>query len=153
MITVHSLMRIGELAKAAGVSTRTVDYYTGLGLLEPAARTGAGYRLYDRSAVGVIGKIRQLETHGVSLDEIHDALLRNPVDVTRLLDDIDADLTTLRGLVDSAAPHAQVLLAVIGTRAHALLSAAVDIAGGHPDVAARQPDVAGRHPDLAAGQP
>jgi hypothetical protein len=46
VLTLDGLIRIGELARAAGVSTRTVDYYTGLGLLEPAARTDAGYRLY-----------------------------------------------------------------------------------------------------------
>lgn len=126
--TVDDLMRIGELARTAGVSTRTVDYYTGLGLLEPAARTDAGYRLYHPSAVGVIGEIRQLETHGVSLDEIGDALSRDPADIAQLLDHIDADLATLKELVGSAAPHAQVLLAVIGARAHALLAAAVEIA-------------------------
>lgn len=123
------LMRIGELAKAAGVSTRTVDYYTGLGLLEPAARTDAGYRMYHPSAVTVIGEIRQLETHGVSLDEISDALSRDPADLTQLLDGIDADLATLRGLAGSAAPHAQALIAVLSARAHSLLAAAVEIAG------------------------
>ncbi len=122
------LMRIGELARAAGVSTRTVDYYTGLGLLEPAARTDAGYRLYHPSAVGVIGEIRQLETHGVRLDEIGDALSGDPADVTQLLDRIDADLVTLRTLVGSAPPHAQALLAVISARAGSLLAAAVEIA-------------------------
>ena len=121
-------MRIGELAKTAGVSTRTVDYYTGLGLLEPAARTDAGYRLYHPSAVGVIDEIRQLETHGVRLDEIGDALSSDPADVTQLLDRIDADLVLLRSLVESTAPHAKVLLAVISARAHALLAAAVEIA-------------------------
>jgi MerR family transcriptional regulator, copper efflux regulator len=76
----------------------------------------------------VIGEIRQLETHGVSLDEIGDALSRDPADVTQLLDRIDADLVTLRTLVESAAPHAQALLAVISARAHSLLAAAVEIA-------------------------
>src|SRR5690349_16606092 len=109
-------MRIGELARTAGVSTRTVDYYTGLGLLEPAARTEAGYRLYHPSAVAVIGEIRQLETHGVRLDEISEALSRDPVDVTELLDRIEAEVASLRGVVESAAPHARALLAVIGAR-------------------------------------
>jgi MerR family transcriptional regulator, copper efflux regulator len=127
-VTVDGLLRIGELARAAGVSTRTVDYYTGLGLLEPAARTGAGYRLYHPSAALVIGEIRQLETHGVSLDEIGAALSRDPADVTQLLDRIDAEVASLRTLVESSAPHAQALLAVIGARAHALLTVAVELA-------------------------
>ncbi|GAA1029208.1 hypothetical protein GCM10009557_16900 [Virgisporangium ochraceum] len=122
------LLRIGELARAAGVSTRTVDYYTGLGLLEPATRTDAGYRLYHPTAVTVIGEIRQLESHGVSLDEIGHALSRDPADVSQLLDRIAADLVTLKTVARSAAPHAQALLAVIGARAQSLLAAAVKIA-------------------------
>ena len=41
------LLRIGELANLAGVSTRTVDFYTGLGLIEPAERTAGNFRLYS----------------------------------------------------------------------------------------------------------
>ena len=124
----NGLLRIGELARSAGVSTRTVDYYTGLGLLEPAARSEAGYRLYHPSAVTVIGEIRQLESHGVRLDEISAALNRDPADITQFLDRIDAELAILRALAGSAAPHARALLAVISARAHSLLAAAVEIA-------------------------
>jgi len=38
--------RIGELAALAHVSVRTLRHYGAIGLLEPAARTEAGYRLY-----------------------------------------------------------------------------------------------------------
>jgi DNA-binding transcriptional MerR regulator len=38
-------MRIGELARQAGVSTRTLRHYEGLGLLTPR-RTANGYRDY-----------------------------------------------------------------------------------------------------------
>src|SRR3954463_14531481 len=39
--------RIGELAKVAGVTVRTLHHYDELRLLRPSERTGAGHRLYD----------------------------------------------------------------------------------------------------------
>jgi DNA-binding transcriptional MerR regulator len=37
---------VGQLSKMAGVSVRTLHHYDQIGLLEPSARTEAGYRLY-----------------------------------------------------------------------------------------------------------
>jgi hypothetical protein len=37
---------VGELAEAAGVTVRTLHHYDQVGLLAPAARTGAGHRRY-----------------------------------------------------------------------------------------------------------
>lgn len=42
--------RISELAALAGVTKRTVDYYTNLGLLTPA-RSCSNYRYYDENAL------------------------------------------------------------------------------------------------------
>lgn len=39
-------MKIGELARAAGVDVQTVRYYEKEGLMEPPARTASGYRSY-----------------------------------------------------------------------------------------------------------
>ena len=39
-------MRIGELARQAGVDVQTVRYYERAGLLEAPERTSAGYRIY-----------------------------------------------------------------------------------------------------------
>ena len=38
--------RIGEVAKLAHVSVRTLHYYDTVGLLRPSGRSEAGYRLY-----------------------------------------------------------------------------------------------------------
>lgn len=38
--------RIGSLAKMAGVTVRTLQYYDRIGLLKPSNKTGAGYRVY-----------------------------------------------------------------------------------------------------------
>lgn len=40
-------MRIGEISEATGVSARMLRHYEKLGLIEPGARTNAGYRVYD----------------------------------------------------------------------------------------------------------
>jgi MerR family copper efflux transcriptional regulator len=126
------LLRIGELAGRAGVTTRTVDFYTSLGLLNPAARTDAGYRLYPLSAVDLIATIRRLETHGVSLDEIARALDDNSTDLAGLLGRIDDDLTALRTAAETAGPEAHAVLAVLSARAHALITAAIEIATAAP---------------------
>ncbi|MBC6450949.1 helix-turn-helix domain-containing protein [Actinokineospora xionganensis] len=122
-----TLLRIGELAAQAGVSTRTIDYYTHLGLLVPAERTPANYRLYDVGAVERVNTIRQLEAHGVSLDEITTALRTNNADVLGLLHRLDEDVRALREVAESTAPHAHGLLAAITTRAQSLITTALEI--------------------------
>jgi DNA-binding transcriptional MerR regulator len=68
-------MRIGDLARRAQVTPRTLRYYESLGLLQPAARRSGGFRLYDQAAVGRLERIRQLkELLGFSLDEVREIL-------------------------------------------------------------------------------
>jgi MerR family copper efflux transcriptional regulator len=43
----EKLYKIGELAKLADVSSRTIDYYTKLNLIEPEKRSDTNYRLYS----------------------------------------------------------------------------------------------------------
>ena len=124
-------MRIGELAAAAGVSTRTVDYYTGLSLLTPVERTAGNFRLYDPAAVERIAIIRQLESHGVPLDDIARAL-NSPgaQDVTALLRRLDDDLHALQEAAKTAGPDAYGLLTAAAARAHNLITTALEIAMG-----------------------
>jgi MerR family copper efflux transcriptional regulator len=128
---VGELMRIGELASAAGVSKRTVDYYTSLDLLTPAERTAGNYRLYDPGAVERIATIRMLESHGVPLDDIT-RVLHSPHthDLTALLRRLDDDLHTLQDAAESAGPDAYGLLTAAAVRAHNLISTALEIAMG-----------------------
>jgi DNA-binding transcriptional MerR regulator len=62
--------RIGELARRAGVTTRTVRYYEGLGLLKTQDRTGGGQRFYSDKDLVYITRIIQLKKYGLQLDEI-----------------------------------------------------------------------------------
>ena len=55
---------VKEVSKLAGVSVRTLHYYDTIGLLKPTEVTGAGYRLYDDTALErlqVILLFRELE--------------------------------------------------------------------------------------------
>ena len=66
----QELMQIGELARRAGVSHRTIHYYERLGLLHPREREGTGYRYFDGEAVERLNKIAALKQVGLSLEEI-----------------------------------------------------------------------------------
>ena len=61
-------MRIGELGRRAGVSTRTLRHYEDLGLL-PARRRANGYREYDDHDLRVVAEIRSLVDLGFALEE------------------------------------------------------------------------------------
>ena len=63
-------MRIGDLAKRAEVTPRTVRYYESLGLLPPGEREGKGQHYYTEDTVARLRKIEQLKQLGLSLDEI-----------------------------------------------------------------------------------
>jgi len=69
-----SRMRIGELAKRAGVTIRTVRYYESIGLLPAGEREGAGQHYYTVEAVERLRKIDQLKKLGLSLDEIREVV-------------------------------------------------------------------------------
>ena len=58
------MMTVNEVSKLTGVSIRTLQYYDRIGLLNPAGRTEAGYRLYDDAALERLQQIllfRELE--------------------------------------------------------------------------------------------
>ncbi|HEX6076645.1 MAG TPA: MerR family transcriptional regulator [Micromonosporaceae bacterium] len=128
-----TLLRIGEIAARAGVSPRTVDFYTSLGLLTPAARTAGNYRLYQPDTVERITTIRTLEAHGVRLQDIATAV-RQPVDgeLRAKLDQLDDALHALQAVASRAGEHAHGLLAAITARAHALITTALEITAGLP---------------------
>ena len=72
-------MRIGQLAREAGVSASRIRFYEGSGLLPPAARATNGYRLYDARDLKIIGFIERAQKLGFSLKEIG-AFLVAPAD-------------------------------------------------------------------------
>ena len=57
---IRKLMRIGQAAKAAGVSTQTVEYYIMLGLIDPLTLPDRRSRFFNASLVKRIRLIREL---------------------------------------------------------------------------------------------
>ena len=104
-------LRIGEVAKLAGTTTRTIRYYEELGLLPAAAgRQPGAHRTYTSSDVERITELLRLKNLlGVTLEELRDmveaedarAALRrewhvrvdDPVRRRQILEESDAHLT------------------------------------------------------------
>ncbi len=63
-------LKIGELAREAGVSVDTIRFYERRGLLPPPDRRPSGYRVYSAAAAERIRMAKFLQTLGFSLDEI-----------------------------------------------------------------------------------
>ncbi len=75
--------RIGELAKLVGVSQRTVDYYTRLGLIVPMQRTEGNYRIYDEGAVQRLHLIKAMQAQRIPLAEIAVKLENCPTEINQ----------------------------------------------------------------------
>ena len=69
-------LRIGEVARLTGTTTRTIRYYEEIGLLPPTPQRQAGaHRLYGEAEVARLREILRLtELLGVSLDELREVL-------------------------------------------------------------------------------
>ena len=67
---------VGALAKASGLTVRTLHHWDAIGLLSPASRGGNGYRRYGEAEVARLYRILALRRLGLSLDEIAAALER-----------------------------------------------------------------------------
>ena len=71
---------VGELARLAGVTVRTLHHYDRIGLVRPSERTSAGYRSYDGRDLDRLQQVLVYRELGFPLEE-----------VATLLDDPDAD--------------------------------------------------------------
>ncbi len=69
------MFTIGKLASLTSVSNDTLRYYELEGLVEPAGKSPAGYRLYDKDSVRRIRFIKHAQNCGFTLAEIRDLLV------------------------------------------------------------------------------
>ena len=67
-------MRISELARATGTTTKTLRFYEDIGLLRPATRTPSGYRDFDSDAIDRLDFIRRGQAAGLTLAEVNQIL-------------------------------------------------------------------------------
>ncbi|MDL2226697.1 helix-turn-helix domain-containing protein [Deltaproteobacteria bacterium OttesenSCG-928-M10] len=72
---------IGEVAALLGISTHTLRFYSNQGLIEPSRIDGqSGYRYYTYEQFHTIDRIKYLQSLGMSLAEIREALKSGRVD-------------------------------------------------------------------------
>jgi len=80
------LIQVGELAKRAGITVRTLYHYEQTGLLLPSARSTAGYRLYNLADVQRVHTIQALAKAGMELAAIRDLLAQQTLPLGEVLD-------------------------------------------------------------------
>ena len=99
------LLTVGELAKSAGLTIRALHHYDSIGLLQPSARSEAGYRLYDSADLARLYAIQALRGFGLSLGEITKMLAQGmtalPEIVSRQIESLDRDALRAGELRDS----------------------------------------------------
>ncbi|MEO3807537.1 TIGR03086 family metal-binding protein [Sphaerisporangium sp. B11E5] len=64
------LLSIGELAERTGLPVKTIRHWSDAGVVPPAGRTAAGYRLFDVQAVARLELARTLRDLGLGLGDI-----------------------------------------------------------------------------------
>ena len=63
-------MTVGEVAALTGVTVRTLHHYDAIGLVSPAARSAAGYRLYTPDDVARLQEVVAYRRLGFGLEDI-----------------------------------------------------------------------------------
>lgn len=116
----QTCMRIGELAKALGTTTKTLRFYEQIGLIDEPPRSSAGYRSYGPELVDQAHLVFGLRRLGLSIKEVQ-ALLhaddgttlrqRLMAAMAEKLRTIDVDLGVLQGRRDDFAARLDALLA------------------------------------------
>ena len=84
-------MKIGAVAKQAGIPVETVRYYEKIGLLPPPERAANGYRHYHQSHLDRLLFIRRCRNLDMAQDEIRE--------LVRLADQPDADCSEVDALL------------------------------------------------------
>ena len=70
----NTLLKIGAVAKASGVSVKTIRFYCDQGVLAPTARSDSHYRLFSADVLDDIAMIRTLRAMELPLDSIRSVL-------------------------------------------------------------------------------
>lgn len=102
------IYKIGELARLAGISTRTLRHYDDIGLLKPKRQRDSNYRTYDENQVNMLQHILILKEMGIDLDKI--SHLMKDIDESnrmKLLEDHLVSLNHKRDQIDRIIDNVQ----------------------------------------------
>ncbi len=96
-----SSIKIGEVARRAGVSRAAIRFYERRGLLAAPERLANDYRVYPESAIDALKLIRAAQELGFSLEEIRQAipLLGGGKHSVRIREMVKAKLGALEGRI------------------------------------------------------
>lgn len=102
--------KVGELAKATGLTIRTLHYYDQIGLFSPSGHSASGHRLYSEKDFSRLQQILSLKDLGLSLEEIQGVLANERYDpleavslqISRLRESIRIQQKLLKQLVHVA---------------------------------------------------
>jgi MerR family transcriptional regulator, thiopeptide resistance regulator len=108
-VNVKMGLTIGEVARLARISVRTLHHYDRIGLLQPSARTDAGYRLYDDHDLARLQQALFFRELGFALDDIRRIMADPSFDRTealtlqrRMLVEKAGQIDKMIGAVDAA---------------------------------------------------
>jgi DNA-binding transcriptional MerR regulator len=104
MWAMNECLKIGQLARSTGLTTKAIRYYESRGLLPEPRRTGSGYRLYSDEDIRRLEFVKQAKRLGLSLDDIRDILTlhdRNQPPCIHVLALLDQKLAYLDSLIQS----------------------------------------------------
>ena len=104
-------MNIGEVATRSGVPAKTIRYYESIGLIRPAERSAAGYRVYGDKELQTLRFIQRARNLGFSVKQVSELLAlwhdraRASGDVKavarRHLEEIDRRMAELQSMRDT----------------------------------------------------
>jgi DNA-binding transcriptional MerR regulator len=139
-------LRIGDVAKLAGTTPRTIRYYEELGLLAGAPeRPSGGHRLYTQAEVERLREVIRLkQLLGVTLDELKDLLTaeeaRAAVRAQLRRDDVHPERR--RELLEEALGHIDRQLELVEHRASELAKLRRELANTRNTVLGRLDEIA-----------
>ncbi|MEH7223987.1 MerR family transcriptional regulator [Bacillus sp. JJ1566] len=110
---------MGELAKEANVSKRTIDYYTQLGILTPE-RSDSNYRFYSDEAVETLHLVSQYKELNIPLLEIKEKVelfhtnrvekekvLKYTQDLSKRMEYLESELKEIKPMLESLTEEQQ----------------------------------------------
>lgn len=79
------LFKIGEIAKSAGITVRTLHHYDQMGILVPSGSRESGHRLYTEGDIERLQQVISLKSMGFPLSKITEVLVNGGPDLREVL--------------------------------------------------------------------